>query len=90
MSGVTPARARREKYKAATLEEQIKSEKYVEFRLACEDGEPTGCHSLGEWFGVVKGDFATAVKLYTENCLERKHGPSCYNMGRFHGERCCR
>eukprot|EP00500_Bicosoecida_sp_ms1_P001059 CAMPEP_0203810076 /NCGR_PEP_ID=MMETSP0115-20131106/2713_1 /ASSEMBLY_ACC=CAM_ASM_000227 /TAXON_ID=33651 /ORGANISM="Bicosoecid sp, Strain ms1" /LENGTH=242 /DNA_ID=CAMNT_0050718853 /DNA_START=54 /DNA_END=778 /DNA_ORIENTATION=+ len=80
----TPSRAARERRKAAELEEQIKGEKFVEFRLACDDGDATGCHSLGEWWALVKEDFGKAADLYRTNCLERRHGPSCYNMGRLH------
>lgn len=82
----TPSRAARDRAKAAALEEQIKGEKFVEFRLACDDSDATGCHSLGEWWAVIKEDFEKAADIYRVNCLERKHGPSCYNLGRFHGE----
>jgi len=46
---MTPARRRRELAKRDTLQEKLNEEKFTEFRIGCDEGDPTACHSLGEW-----------------------------------------
>ena len=57
--------------------------KYTEFLMGCEAGQAHACTSLGEWWSVMRGDFAKAAELYTEACLEKRHAQACLNLGMF-------
>lgn len=81
----TPARQARDRAQNDALAEKVRVDKFMEFREACEEGDPTGCHSLGEWFSVVSRDYDKAAELYRENCEKRQHGASCFNLGVLHG-----
>jgi hypothetical protein len=78
---------------AGRLENEVKS---TEFQLGCDAGEAHACTSLGEWFVVMRGDFARAASLYTPACLEKRHGQACFNLGTMlgawlaRGRACCR
>jgi TPR repeat protein len=67
---------------AGRTENELKS---TEFQLGCDAGEAHACTSLGEWFVVMRGDFARAASLYTPACLEKRHGQACYNLGTMLG-----
>eukprot|EP00635_Sarcinochrysidales_sp_CCMP3193_P007989 CAMPEP_0118890028 /NCGR_PEP_ID=MMETSP1166-20130328/687_1 /TAXON_ID=1104430 /ORGANISM="Chrysoreinhardia sp, Strain CCMP3193" /LENGTH=223 /DNA_ID=CAMNT_0006828627 /DNA_START=43 /DNA_END=714 /DNA_ORIENTATION=- len=59
---------------------------FVSASLDCVDGERgsgDACHAVGEFFAVVKSDYATARGYYETNCDERKHMASCFNLGRL-------
>lgn len=78
---MTPARQLREQQKHKALQEKINEEKYLEFKMACSDGDADGCHSLAEWFSVIRADFVQAAQLYRPNCDTRNHASSCLNLG---------
>ena len=78
---MTPARRKREEAKAAEAQRQIDEDKYVGFSVACNNDEPDACHSLAEWFSVLRGDYAKSAGLYSTNCWERGFANSCYNLG---------
>jgi hypothetical protein len=50
--GQTPARYAREVEAARLLNEKLQQDKFVEFELACNNGEPSGCNGVGEWYAV--------------------------------------
>ena len=77
----TPARAHRDHLKAKEMERQIREDKYVEFKLSCDEGDANGCNSLGEWYSVMNNDHKKAAEIYEKNCLEKKHAQSCFNLG---------
>ena len=60
-------------------------QKFTEFRLGCDAGEAHACTSLGEWFVLMRGDFARAAALYTTACLEKRHPQACLNLGTMLG-----
>ena len=63
-------------------------EKKAEFEVYCDDGVADGCHSLAEMYSAVMHSYDKAGELYEKNCIERKHGGSCFNLavlqGMFH------
>ena len=70
--------------RADTLREEGRSEneaKYTEFRLGCDGGNAAACNSLGEWFALMRQDFATAVGYYRSACFERRYPQACLNYG---------
>eukprot|EP00939_MAST-03C_sp_MAST-3C-sp1_P001109 g1109.t1 len=57
-------------------------EKLIVFRSGCEDeGDPTACYSLGEWYAVVKKDYAKAASLYADSCNRGQHANACFSLG---------
>eukprot|EP01036_Dinobryon_divergens_P022221 gene22221-30462_t len=57
----------------------------IGYEASCADGtgDPTACHHVGEFFSVVKENYENAAKIYSNNCLNRNYGPSCFNLGRL-------
>lgn len=49
---MTPARYAREMATIQAINDKLQQEKFVEFKMACESGEPGGCNGLGEWYAV--------------------------------------
>eukprot|EP01138_Halocafeteria_seosinensis_P010179 gb/GECG01010396.1/.p1 GENE.gb/GECG01010396.1/~~gb/GECG01010396.1/.p1 ORF type:complete len:243 (+),score=37.06 gb/GECG01010396.1/:1-729(+) len=79
---MTPARRMRDMRKQQEEMQKYYDDKYDEFYMACEnDRDSTGCHSLGEWWAVVKQDYEKAANIYFPNCHERDHASSCLNLG---------
>lgn len=51
------------------------------FRTGCEDeGDPTACYSLGEWYAVMTGDYQKASELYRTSC-DGGHANACFSLG---------
>jgi len=65
---------------------RVDEEKYVGFSVACNNDEANACHSLGEWYAVLRGNFSKAGELFLPNCTDRKYGNSCFSMGLLYGE----
>lgn len=81
---VTPARAAREAERREVQKEEsrmVNENKYTEFRLNCDSGSVGACTSLGEWFELMRNDFASAVDLYKPACYERQYSQACFNLG---------
>jgi TPR repeat protein len=53
----------------------------VEFERECDNGNAGACFSLGEWYQVIKRDYAKAAELFEENCEKRNFGNSCFGLG---------
>lgn len=83
---MTPARRKRDLAKSDAEQRRIDEEKYVGFSVACNNDEANACHSLGEWYAVLRANFAKAAELYRPNCLERGYANSCFNLGLLFGE----
>lgn len=84
---MTPARRMREMRKQQEQMQQYYDDKFHNFSMACEnENSPTACHSLGEWWAVVKQDFEKAASVYHENCHQRNHPSSCLNLGLLRGK----
>eukprot|EP00941_MAST-03F_sp_MAST-3F-sp1_P005876 g5876.t1 len=62
------------------LKEEYLEDKYVDFKIACDEGDPTACYSLGEWYAMVKEDKETAATIFRENCNKRNNGNSCFSL----------
>ena len=58
----------------------------VEFKINCDDGngDALACHSLGEWYAVVKSDHKHAADIYEKNCNKNSYGASCFNLARLY------
>ena len=76
---MTPARRERERLKADALQRRLNEEKYTEFRVACDEGDPTACNSLGEWWSALRGDYNKSLAVFRANCDMHKHANSCFN-----------
>lgn len=72
--------------KRAKEREVFDRDRLVEFEVACNNGDATGCNSLGEWFGVLNGEFEKAADIFRPNCYERSNGNSCFHYGLLHGK----
>jgi hypothetical protein len=84
----TPARQQREQEQESASREagRVANEsKYTEFRMGCDAGSAHACTALGEWWSVMRGDFAKAAELYTGACLEKRYSQACLNLGIFLG-----
>jgi TPR repeat protein len=81
----TPARAARD----ASLDDVTRDAgraaneaKYTEFRMACDEGHAASCVALGEWWAMMRGDFARAADLYGPACLAQPPEPTaCLQLG---------
>lgn len=82
---MTPARRKREMTKADEEQRRIDEEKYVGFSVACNNDDAHGCHSLAEWFAILRSDFGKAATIYKANCAERRYANSCFNLGVMYG-----
>lgn len=49
---MTPARLAREMAHIEAMNDKLQQEKFIEFKSACDNGEPGGCNGLGEWYAV--------------------------------------
>lgn len=58
--------------------------------MACSEGDIHSCHSLGEWWAVVKQQYSKAAAIYKSNCEDHSHGTSCYKLGVLYGTSLCR
>lgn len=60
--------------------------KMVAFEVDCNGGkgEPMACHNVGEFYSVVKDQHDRSAKIYAQNCLDNKYGPSCFNLARLY------
>jgi cytochrome c oxidase assembly factor 7 len=58
------------------------------FEVDCADGkgEASACHYVAEFYAAVKEEYGRAGAMYAKNCKEKKYGPSCFSLGRFHCE----
>jgi cytochrome c oxidase assembly factor 7 len=56
------------------------------FEVDCADGkgEASACHYVAEFYAAVKEEYGRAAGMYAKNCKEKKYGPSCFSLGRFH------
>lgn len=51
----------------------------IEYKFQCyHEKEADGCHRLADLLEAFKQDFASAKKLFEENCEKKNHGLSCY------------
>lgn len=66
------------------ISDEFMREKYETFLAGCEDGDPTACYSLGEYFAVVEENKTKAVEIFEKNCRSRTHGSSCFSLGRLY------
>ena len=56
----------------------------IEYRFGCyHERDPKACHLLGDYWEGIKKDFAKALRIYTTNCDEYKHGHSCHKVGGY-------
>ena len=53
-------------------------ERMVSASVDCAGGKGDGdaCHAVGEFFSVIRKDYAAARETYGKNCEARKHGAS--------------
>ena len=60
-------------------------ERMLSASLDCNRGAADGdaCHAVGEFFAVIRKDYVKAREAYGANCDERKHGASCFGLGRL-------
>ncbi|KAH8092314.1 hypothetical protein JL720_5283 [Aureococcus anophagefferens] len=60
-------------------------ERMVSASVDCAGGKGDGdaCHAVGEFFSVIRKDYAAARETYGKNCEARKHGASCFALGRL-------
>ena len=49
---MTPARYAREVAAVEAMNKRLQDEKFIEFKMACDNGEAGGCNGLGEWYAV--------------------------------------
>ena len=85
---VSPSRAARElvaENEAMDAGRAANESKFTEFRMACDTGHPPSCAALGDWWAMMRGDFAQAAELYTPACLEHKWPQACLNLGQMLG-----
>ena len=66
------------------VSDEFMQEKYEIFKAGCDDGDATACYSLGEYYAVVDEDKTKAAAIFSENCKTRKHGSSCFSLGRLY------
>ncbi|OQS05958.1 hcp beta-lactamase [Thraustotheca clavata] len=68
----------------ARLNEELEKRHY-EFVSNCDDGngDPSACHSYGEWLAVIDKQYDQAAKVYKKNCDVKQYGASCFNYGRL-------
>ena len=63
--------------------------KQEEFRLQCESGDVRGCHSLAEWYQLMKHDDDAAMQLFRRGCdplpgdRHRRYAPSCFSVASY-------
>ncbi len=63
--------------------------KEEEFKEQCDSGDVRGCHSLGEWYMLIKHDDAAAQALFRRNCdpppeaKHRRYAPSCFSVASY-------
>jgi len=56
----------------------------IEYRFGCyHERDPKACHLLGDYWESVKKDFVKALKIYTTNCDDYKHGHSCHKVAGY-------
>ncbi|KAJ8612276.1 hypothetical protein CTAYLR_002943 [Chrysophaeum taylorii] len=73
---------------ALTITEKL-PERYEERMLSasidCDGGKGSGdaCHAVGEYFSVIRSDHVRARQVYAQNCDDRGHAASCFNLGRL-------
>lgn len=86
----TPARRQRENEKNAAARDEGKQkneQKYHEFKITCDTtGDPGACHSLGEWWSMMRSDFVKAAEIYEVGCFVKSYPQSCLSLGRMLGE----
>jgi len=70
------------------LIDQRYEEKMAAFELDCNDGMGVGkaCHQVGEYYSVVKEEYARSKVIYETNCFREKdpYFPSCFNLARLY------
>lgn len=61
-------------------------EKMFIAEMDCDNGKGAApaCHSVGEFFAVVRDDHKRAAEKYEKNCNERSYAPSCFNLARLY------
>ena len=63
----------------------------IEYRFGCyHEKDPKACHLLGDYLESIKKDWSKALKIYTTNCDEYKHGHSCHKVAgyKYVGKQC--
>jgi len=63
----------------------------IEYRFGCyHEKDPKACHLLGDYLEGIKKDWSKALKIYTTNCDEYKHGHSCHKVAgyKYVGKQC--
>lgn len=78
---MTPARREREWRRSDDMARKQNEERYVEFRIGCDEGDPTACNSLGEWWATMRGDYKQAGELFASTCTRMDHAGACLNYG---------
>lgn len=63
------------------MQMKLNERKFLEFSMGCDAGDVTACHSLGEWYSVMRSDYAKSIEIYRPNCETHKHAASCLNLG---------
>jgi TPR repeat protein len=84
--GFTPARHEREAAKVDKEKDvgRLQNEaKFTEFDMACSGGQVSACNSLGEWYALMRSDFARSAELYASACVEGGHAQACLNLGKL-------
>lgn len=60
--------------------------KFEAFKAQCMTGNVQGCHSLAEFYQLMKNDYDQAAKLFADNCdppagaSHRRYAPSCFSI----------
>lgn len=65
--------------------DEFMKKKKIALEKGCNQGDSNACHGLGEWHQMKKL-FTEAQQIYKENCYQRHHGGSCFNLGFLHCE----
>lgn len=56
----------------------------IEYRFGCyHEQNPKSCHLLGDYLEGIKKDFAKALRIYSTNCEDYKHGHSCHKVAGY-------
>ena len=80
----TPARQSREREKRTVdmdAKQAAMEGKFTEFSAGCEAGSVGACTSLGEWYSLMRQDFAKAATYYAPACLNSRYPQACWNLG---------
>ena len=62
------------------LRQDYFEQKKFAFEQGCAEGKATACFSLGEWHQLIGKDLPKAAEIYHQNCTQRNHANSCFNL----------